>query len=114
MQADRIDETSAHAITAVLVATPPWSGIAACLLAQIWLVIAVVGKAMRGILGRGRVRDAFSKPVIEVADPEAWMVAPSIAATVAFRGIPENSPAGTTVGASPGQRGFAPARGMTA
>jgi hypothetical protein len=114
MQAHRMNETSASAVTAAFVATPPWSGIAACLLARNWLVIAVAGTAMRGFVGRRRVRGALSEPVIEVADAGAWMVAPSLAATVAFRGIPENSPAGATVGASPRQARFAPACGAAA
>jgi hypothetical protein len=114
MQAHRINETSAYAITAAFGPTPPWSGIAACLPARNWLAIAVAGKAMRGIVGRRRVRAALSKPVIEVADAGAWMVAPSIAAMTASQGIPENSPAGATIGARPRHAGFAPACGATA
>ena len=114
MQAHRISEASAYAITAAFGPTPPWSGIAACLPARNWLAIAVAGKAMRGIVGRRRVRAALSKPVIEVADAGARRVAPSTAATVAFRGIPGNSAAGPTVGASPRQAGFAPACGAAA
>jgi hypothetical protein len=114
MQAHRINETSAYAVTAAFGLTPPWSGIAACRLARNWLVIAVAGEAMRGIVGRRRVRAALSEPVIEVAGAGAWMVASSLAATVAFRGILGNSPAGATVGASPRQAGFAPACGAAA
>jgi hypothetical protein len=114
MYARRISGTSAYAITAAFPATPPWSGIAACLLAHNRLVTAVAGKTMRETVGRGQVQDALPEPATEVADAGAWMVASSLAATVDFRGILGNSPAGATVGASPRQAGFAPACGAAA
>jgi hypothetical protein len=114
MQAHRINETSAYAITAAFGPTPPWSGIAACRLAHNRLVIAVAGKTMRGTVGRGRVPGAHPEPATEVADAGARMVAPSTAAVTASQSIPGNSPAGATIGAKPRQAGFAPASGATA
>jgi hypothetical protein len=112
MQARRISKTSAYAITAAFAATPPWSGIAVCRLAPIWLVAAMAGEAMQATVGRGRVPGAFPEPAIEVADAGARMVAPSIAAMMAPHAIPRNSPAGATAGDRPRQARFAPACGV--
>jgi hypothetical protein len=87
MEADQIIEASAYAIAADFIAMLPRIGMALCLLALTWLVIALANRGMQQVLKRTRMRRALAELVIEIADVGIWVVALFIAAAVAFPSV---------------------------
>ena len=99
MEADQIIEASAYAIAADFIAMLPRIGMALCLLALTWLVIALANRGMQQVLKRTRMRRALAELVIEIADVGIWVVALFIAAAVAFPSVtPANIMTGLGLG----------------
>ncbi len=99
MEAEQIIETSAYAIAAGFIAMLPRIGVALCLLALTWLVIALANRGMQQVLKRTRMRRALMELVIEIADVGIWVVALFIAAAVAFPSVtPANIMTGLGLG----------------
>jgi hypothetical protein len=99
MEADQIIEASVYAIVADFIAMLPRIGMALCLLALTWLVIALANRGMQQVLKRTRMRRALADLVIEIADVGIWVVALFIAAAVAFPSVtPANIMTGLGLG----------------
>ena len=99
MEADQIIEASTYAIAADFIAMLSRIGMALCLLALTWLVIALANRGMQQVLKRTRMRRALAELVIEIADVGIWAVALFIAAAVAFPSVtPANIMTGLGLG----------------